>query len=107
MPSVDDYDALLRGSEMAYVKQNGVQGLLLTSKKNGNTLFFPACGYMSNIGNGVGLRGYYWTIGAYSGGQAVSMHFEQSRELKAICINIERRYYGLPIRLVADPELVK
>lgn len=45
-----------------WTTQNGVNGMLFTSKVNGNTIFLPAAGYRRNAGlNGDGSFGYYWS----------------------------------------------
>ena len=45
--------------------QNGVKGRLITSKKNGNSIFLPVAGYRLDLSNGslyeAGSNGYYWT----------------------------------------------
>ena len=79
-PSIDEIKELLNSdyttTELA--TQNEVYGLKITSKKNGKTLFFPACGYYSNesIG-GVGAGGGYWSrsLGTEFDGFAYSMEF--------------------------------
>ena len=42
-----------------WTTQNGINGRLVTSKKNGASIFLPAAGY-SNLYN-VGSYGYYWS----------------------------------------------
>ncbi len=41
MPTPEDFKALIENTEMEWLNWNGTQGALLTSKLNGNTLFFP------------------------------------------------------------------
>ena len=41
---------------------NGVKGIILTSRKNGNSIFLPFAGYGENDTlSDVGSIGYYWT----------------------------------------------
>ena len=48
MPSNDEWEELITNCDGEYVLQNGVSGLLLTSKRNGNTLFLPLENYWSS-----------------------------------------------------------
>ena len=47
---------------------NGVNGILLTSKKNGNSIFLPAAGSVANgVRLGKGLDGCYWSTSGCNG----------------------------------------
>ena len=64
MPTVWDWDELVKNCTWKWKKKNGIRGYKITSKTNGNSIFLPATGIMSsskytieqnlNIGN-------YWT----------------------------------------------
>lgn len=62
MPTRADVAELVQNCTFEWETVEGVIGVRLTSKINGNSLFFPACG---DRGNGdihwVGQQGYYWT----------------------------------------------
>ena len=47
MPSIDQYRELINRSYTTteWTTQNGVNGRLITSKSNGNSIFLPAAGY--------------------------------------------------------------
>lgn len=45
MPTNMDFSALLDGTTNEWTTVNGVNGYKFTSKKNGNSIFFPAAGY--------------------------------------------------------------
>ena len=46
---------------------NGVNGYLVTSKVNGNVIFFPCSGFCyGSSWNGRGSNGYYWSRSLYS-----------------------------------------
>jgi hypothetical protein len=64
MPSIDQIKELLNSDYTTYelTTQNDVYGLKITSKKNGKTLFLPACGYRTNeMLAGLGSGGAYWS----------------------------------------------
>ena len=48
IPSYDEWCELFTNCDGEYVTQNGESGLLLTSKRNGNTIFIPSCAYWTN-----------------------------------------------------------
>ena len=67
-PSIAQLEELVNPNytTMAWTTRNGVNGLLITSKTNGNSIFLPAGGdqYSDDIGNamarGLGEEGTYW-----------------------------------------------
>lgn len=64
MPTQDEMQELLDNCDMAWVLQNGVKGYRFTSRKTGNTLFFPSAGlYFDNSENAqyTGYGGAYLT----------------------------------------------
>ena len=64
MPSIDQIKELLNSDYTTneLTTRNDVYGLKITSKKNGKTLFFPACGMHSNESLfGEGSGGGYWS----------------------------------------------
>ena len=64
MPSIDQIKELLNSdyTTTELTTRNEVYGLKITSKKNGKTLFLPACGTYSNESlSGVGSGGGYWS----------------------------------------------
>ena len=73
----------------------GVAGQLLTSKVNGNSMFFPATGRCDgSLVYSVGSSGYYRSASWYSNSNARVLHFEPGDISDAIT----SRYYGLPVR---------
>lgn len=61
MPTRDQFIELIDNCEKSWTKQNNIQGYLLTSKINSNTIFFPASGNYFTSMNNVGSIGYYWS----------------------------------------------
>ena len=61
-PSYEQWEELLANTTSKWTTQNGVEGRLFTSKKNGQSLFLPAAGSrwdaeLYNVGSG----GFYWS----------------------------------------------
>ena len=59
MPTYTEFSELLTECTYVWTTQNGVRGHKITSKKNGNSIFLPAAGYIS------GKTLYYSTSGYY------------------------------------------
>ncbi len=67
MPTKAEQDELYDNCIWTWTTQNGINGCLLTSKKNGNSIFLPAAGnrYGSSL-NYVGSSGGCWSSSLYS-----------------------------------------
>ena len=65
MPSSEQIRELIKNTENIWVtdyNNSGVNGRLFTSKRNGEKLFFPACGLLFAEGyNGLNKFGYFWS----------------------------------------------
>ena len=64
MPSKAQFDELINSSYTTteWTSVNGVNGRLITSKTNGNSIFLPAAGYRDGTSlNLAGSSGYYWS----------------------------------------------
>ena len=67
MPSQSDFQELLNNTTQAAATVNGVTGVMFTSKKNGNKLFFPYSGsYYDGKTPANNTVTYYWTSTAYA-----------------------------------------
>ena len=62
LPTQEELEELNNKCTWKWTTQNGVKGFKLTSKTNGNSIFFPAAGYCqgTKIYN-IGGYGYYWS----------------------------------------------
>ena len=62
MPTLEEQQELLNNCTWTWTTQKGVNGYLVTSKKNGNSIFLPAAGYR-NISDlyFAGSGGDYWS----------------------------------------------
>ena len=66
MPTSDEYQELIDNCESTWTTFKEVEGMLLISKINGNSLFFPATGrYEGNTLSYVGEIGNYWSSTPY------------------------------------------
>ena len=64
MPTIAEYDELKSTSNCTWIwtTQKGVEGYKVTSKKNGNSIFLPAAGYLNSDNlYDAGSFGYYWS----------------------------------------------
>ena len=80
------------------VTVNGIVGLYLQSKTNGNRLFLSASGYGSGSSwNGRGANGNYWSASFYSSRYARYLSFYSGGVSPQ---NSNGRYYGFAVRAV-------
>ena len=103
MPSKEQFDELINSSytTTSWTTQNGVNGRLITSKSNGNSIFLPAAGYYSESSlNYGGSFGYYWsrTLGSSSTSSA-NILFNSA----VIITSSTARRCGMPVRPVRTP----
>lgn len=84
-----------------WTTQNGVNGRLVTSKKNGNSIFLPAAGYRfgTNLGY-AGSYGFYWSssLNADYPDYAWNVNFYSVNVFR----NYFNRYYGQSVRAVSE-----
>ena len=77
---------------------SGLNGRLLTSVANGNTLFFPAVGIYSGTSlSSIGSSGYYWSSSYVSATDAYRLYFNSSNVNP---LSDGQRRYGFSIRPV-------
>lgn len=75
-PTVDEFQELLNNCSREFVTRHNRNGLLLTSRINGRSLFLPADGeiYNGEIGN-VDYTGSYWTAIIYTLQSATELYY--------------------------------
>lgn len=100
VPTREEMNELLENCDYKWTTQNGVNGGLFTSKKNGNSIFLPAAGrrHGSDV-YFVGYCGYNWSSSSY--------HFEYGDHLiyyysDNANVTVDARDYGFSVRLVQD-----
>ena len=107
-PSIAQLDELFSeaNTTMEYITQNGVRGLKVTSKANGNTLFFPATGrYYGTYIDGAGNIAFYMSRTLFSSSSPLSAdkYFDPFGSVHNAYIE---RCYGKsvrPVRYQDDP----
>ena len=102
MPTTDEFAELCkkRYTTNEWVTQNGVNGRRITSKINGNSVFFPASGYCDGTSlDDEGASGYCWTSSFYSQTCAYLSSFDCDYIYPQ---NYCNRKYGFPVRAVLD-----
>ncbi len=101
MPSQEQFAELINSSYTTteWTTQNGVNGRLITSKSNGNSIFLPAAGWRGNSSlYNAGSNGYYCSRTLYSDGPngAWGLDFDSSY----IYTGNDYRCYGQSVRPV-------
>ena len=62
MPTQDEMYELIDNCDTTWTALNGINGMLITSRTNGNTIFLPAAGCRSDdSSDGAGSYGGYWS----------------------------------------------
>ena len=102
MPTLDEQQELVDNCTTEWTTQNGVNGQLLTSKKNGNTIFLPAAGLCldSSFGGGVGSYGYFYSSSLDESNQDAAYAIGLGSTFVKPSSNRNQRAYGLPVRAV-------
>ena len=98
MPSSDQINELCNPSYTIteWTALNGVNGLKITSKKNGKSLFLPAAGECGLVLGYVGAHGYYWSRSLFPEGScwAYNLNFYTN----VVDCNADERMYGRSVR---------
>jgi len=103
MPSYEELRNLINSHYTTTVEttQNGVKGLKITSKSNGNSIFLPAAGYMNGSTlAGAGTNVYYWSSDAYNQGRVYYLQVINGNATIGYC----SRYMGQSVRPVRNDE---
>ena len=107
MPSEAQFKELLDDSYTTkeWTTLNGNNGLMITSKSNGRSIFLPASGRCDSNVKDVGESGYYWSrlLNESSTIRALYLYFYFSDELH-IRYNSEIRTFGFKVRPVRVQE---
>ena len=101
MPTDAEWTELRENCTLIWTTQNGVNGRLVTSKANNNSIFLPAAGYRyeSDLYN-AGPYGYYWTssLGTSFTYNAWNVVFYSN----AVSEGGNGRYYGRSVRPITE-----
>lgn len=101
MPSESDFKELYEYCTWSWVKYGGHYGYMMTSKKNGNSIFLPAAGWRNESTNS-----YQGEVGAYWSSE-LSAKFSQDSQTNCFnkslySLEARRRDYGRSVRPVLD-----
>lgn len=100
MPTKDEFQELTDNCECLWTERNGVNGMLFTSKINGNSVFFPAAGFKRDDRlNKEGYVGHYWSssLSENQMDNACSLDFHKGRYFVSRTI---MRLNGMTVRAV-------
>ena len=101
MPTIEEMAELLDNCFWTWTVQNGVNGYVVTSKSNGNSMFLPAAGYRwyEDV-YGSGSRGHYWSASLYENfsDSAYDLIFGSGGRGQYY----NSRYYGFSVRPVTE-----
>ena len=101
MPTDAEWTELRQSCTWTWTSFNGVEGYMVTSKKNGNSIFLPAAGYREyDRMVGVGSYGGYWSSALYTyyPNNANLLYFDWN----SVYGDTLNRYYGLSVRPVSE-----
>ena len=107
MPTTEQFKELLN-SEYTTSKrtmQDDVYGMLITSNKNGNSIFLPAAGiFMEDVLINDGSRGYYWSrdLNTSTSNSTLACDFNFDTRYTSLD-DMQLRIYGLSVRPVKKP----
>lgn len=103
MPTSEEYAELINSSYTTWewTTFNDVNGILITSKANGNSIFLPAAGYYYSGNNSLGDRGQYWSSSLYAASSS-SARFLEFYDTFCSMLN-NTRVHASSIRPVREP----
>lgn len=120
MPTLAEIEELIKGCDWLWVpnyNKTGVAGIMGNSRKNGNTIFFPAAGFMYNQSlNNVGDFGAYWSSNLEvnpdvmqnlfnPSARSMGFYFGTSAPGRAwVRSNWDDRMFGMLVRAVSLPK---
>lgn len=102
MPTLDELNELKRNCTWTWTTQNGVNGYIVYSQKNSNSIFLPAagcCGTQGLIQDGT--RGLYWSskLDKENSYEANNLQFTE-KNVSWDNYSYIHRYFGLSVRAV-------
>ncbi|MCQ2115984.1 MAG: hypothetical protein MJZ07_07255 [Bacteroidales bacterium] len=105
MPSSFDWIDLEDYCRFSEATVNGVQGLKITSRKNGKSIFIPYAGYMDNNTKKNANNGstYLWCRDRPYNGSASASNDKSGWSFTGQGATSMSRYLGMPVRAVFDP----
>lgn len=100
LPTKAELEELINNTTTEWTTRNGIEGRLVTSTKNGNSIFMPAAGIRNGSKtNFLGLFGSYWTSTPKDGQNEMNA-FYLDFNISYFDWNVYNRYHGNSIRAV-------
>ncbi|MCF0220382.1 MAG: hypothetical protein HUK14_11425 [Muribaculaceae bacterium] len=101
IPTKAEIDELIENTTATWTTRNGVKGRLVTSKRNGKSIFLPAAGkYEETSVKYEGSKGSYWSSNSFGAGTGRAYHLYFSTD------HFHRdwigRNYGRSVRPVSE-----
>ena len=103
MPTDMEWIELRNSCTWSWTKKNGVDGYLVKSRKNSNTIFLPAAGYSMKGSSGcysLGAHGYYWSSTMDKNNQNFALGVQFDRADKTFSRSLDRKNLFCSIRPV-------
>ena len=102
LPTMTEFDELVNNCDYEWTTQNGVAGMRFTSKRNGNSIFFPAAGWRRGSSMyDAGEHGYYWSSTPFDSYAQGACYLYFSSEGSA-STGGSGRFIGLQVRPVLE-----
>ncbi len=99
MPTQDEIQELTDNCNMTWNTQNGINGILFTSKTNSNSIFLPTAGYRYDSElNDAGSDGYYWSSSLKAFEPIFAIRLDLDEYYCSVSMN--SRSHGCPVRPV-------
>lgn len=101
MPTALEWEELTKYCSLKRATKDGIKGCIVTSKKNGNSIFLAASGRRLDRGyDEVGISGYYWSSSLYAEDQYCSWSFLFTSGFHYLGSDL--RYCGFTVRPVSE-----
>ena len=102
MPTVDEFRELYNNCDWVWTTQDGMNGYLVKSKVNENSIFLPAAGFYGRNGIiHINELGYYWSSDSYNN-NTTSAYMCVFYSMTCVPDDYTSRIQCLPVRPVSD-----
>ena len=98
MPTIEEMGELQSECTWTFTTQNGVEGEIVTSKINGNSIFLPVTGYRYDSSLSNGHNSYYWSSSLDTSRPGCALSNRET--YSSLYGSYSERAFGLPIRPV-------
>lgn len=103
MPTQGEQKELINACTRTWTNINGVNGYLLTSNINSQSVFLPAAGcYYTTTVRNTGSEGHYWSSTYHNMGGGRRIYFSTTDTFNADSATMTSTYMGYSVRAVLD-----